>query len=141
MDVMVVGMDGKTAVIHEPAIPVRRRFTFRDSDSPQKVVIQDERLDRREAVKASPPEKLRPEISVGLDALGDFDYAPAEKAFHFSYQKERYWFHIGRVDPEAKPTTGLLLLQQIRACKMLRIQALAEPVNGSVVVTSIVCVY
>jgi hypothetical protein len=87
------------------------------------------------------PEKLRERFTVGLDALGDFDYDLGEKAFHFTYQKERYWFYIGRIDPDAKAETGLLLLSQIRACKALRIDALAEPVNGSVVVKNIILVY
>lgn len=87
------------------------------------------------------PEKLREPINVTFGELSGFGYDPEDRAFYFTYEGERYWFHIGKIDPDSKPETGLLLLQQIRESKVLRIKAFAEPVNGYVVVKNIVLYY
>ncbi len=108
--------------------------------APPSVPSEPRQILRRPAPEPE-PEKLREPITVVFSELNGFDYDPANRVFHFNYYGERYWFHIGRIDPDSKPETGLLLLQQIRTSKVLRIEALAEPVNGYVIVKNIILYY
>lgn len=87
------------------------------------------------------PEKRRKPFNVAFNELSGFNYDLESRAFYFDYNGESYWFHIGRIDPDARPETGLLLLGQIRASKVLRIEALTDLVNGFVVVKNISLYY
>ena len=87
------------------------------------------------------PEKPRKPFNVTLNELNGFNYDLESRAFYFNYNGESYWFSIARIDPESKPETGLLLLQQILASKVLRVEALTNLVSGYVVVKNISLYY